>query len=241
MARTDTHITETRSREIFEASLTRFSSSKHAQGDLLFRGITERDYGMDGQVELFDHGKPTGRIAMIQIKATETNIEKLKNSDDVSCSGISESSKCYCNQNRVPVILVYCSISEEKYYYIDLQSAFTGINEKERPNTVKIPIENNSDDLTRFVDIINQYYNSDDRDNLECIPTDLWFINRYLSSSYSGVDPWDEPFTIMITGYSNKKLRLIWSNVVLVNDRKVMVDTPLTLTLNNIRTHCRFS
>ena len=164
MARTSTHVTETISRQIFASVITSFSSPSHPRGDLLFREISERDYGIDGQVELFDHGEPTGRIAMIQLKGTEKEIPKLKSEDVVSCHGISKSNLSYCRQKNVPVILVYCSNLEEKFYYIDLQSVF-----QERikaiadsfSGTVRIPIDNNSDNLKRLLEIINSYYEQD--------------------------------------------------------------------------------
>ena len=124
MSRTDSHVTETESRQLFESALTQFSNDSIQRGDLLFRKIDERDYGIDGQVELFNHGEPTGRFAMIQLKGTEKVIEKLKTVDAVSCSGISKSNLSYCRQNNVPVILVYCSTADGKFYYIDLQSVY---------------------------------------------------------------------------------------------------------------------
>ncbi len=161
MSRTDSHVTETESRQLFESALTRFSNDSIQRGDLLFRKIDERDYGIDGQVELFNHGEPTGRFAMIQLKGTEKVIEKLKTVDAVSCSGISKSNLSYCRQNNVPVILVYCSTADGKFYYIDLQSVYKNkipeIGDRES-GTVRIPMVNNSDNLGRFVDIINSYY-----------------------------------------------------------------------------------
>ena len=161
MARISTHITETKSKNIFSSIITGFSSPEHSCGDLLFREISERDYGVDGQVELFNHGEPTGRIAMIQLKATEKAIHRLKNAAAVSCHGISKSNLSYCRQRNVPVILVYCSNCEGKFYYIDLQSVFQERIEAIADNfsgTVRIPVSNNSDDLSVFVKIINSYY-----------------------------------------------------------------------------------
>lgn len=167
MSRTNTHITETESRQIFASALTRFSNETTRKGDLLFREISERDYGIDGEVELFNQGVATGRFAMVQLKSTEKIINKLKTADAVSCSGISKSNLSYCRQNNVPVILVYCSTVDGKFYYIDLQSVFKDkipeIADK-GSGTVRIPVDNNSDDLSRFVSIINSYYDVNDRD-----------------------------------------------------------------------------
>lgn len=163
MARTSTHVIETESRLIFESKITHYSNDEKgiAEGDLLFRFITERDYGIDGDVELFEKGEETGRIARVQIKGTGKRIEKLKTDDAVSCSHISKANLGCCRQNNLPVILVYCSVCDKEFYYIDLQSVFQYKIDEIADNfsgTVRIPIVNNSRDLTKFVDIINSYY-----------------------------------------------------------------------------------
>ena len=170
MSRTDNHITETKSKQIFATATTGFSDDQYDEGDLLFREQTERDYGIDGEIELFQHGDATGRIAKIQLKGTEKTIDKLKTVDAVSCSGISKSNLSYCRQKNYPVMLVYVSTADDKFYYIDLQSVFKNkipkIGDKES-GTVRIPIVNSSDNLRRFVDIINSYYEeSDDSDRI---------------------------------------------------------------------------
>lgn len=170
MSRTENHITETKSRQIFAAAMTGFRDDQYNEGDLLFREQTERDYGIDGEIELFQHGQATGRIAKVQIKGTGKTIEKLKTVDAVSCSGISKSNLSYCRQKNYPVMLVYVSTADGKFYFIDLQSVFKDkipeIGDKES-GTIRIPIINSSDDLRRFVDIINSYYEeSDDSDQI---------------------------------------------------------------------------
>lgn len=170
MSRTDNHVTETKSRQIFAAATTEFCDNQYAEGDLLFREQTERDYGIDGEIELFQQGEATGRIAKVQIKGTEKKIEKLKTVDAVSCSGISKSNLSYCRQKNYPVMLVYVSTADGKFYFIDLQSVFKDkipeIGDKES-GTVRIPIVNNSDNLRQFVDIINSYYvELDDSDRI---------------------------------------------------------------------------
>lgn len=161
MPRTKSHGTETESRLIFESAITRYADVDVQQGDLLFRAITERDYGIDGQVELFSHGEPTGRIAMIQLKGTKHSIEQLKTEDAVSCSRISKSNLCYCRQKNVPVMLVYCSTEDNEFYYIDLQSVYKEKIDKlgdRQTCTVRIPVGNNSENLEHFVHIVNNYY-----------------------------------------------------------------------------------
>lgn len=163
MPRMSSHITETRSRQIFEQAVTEFQCEELELecGDVMFRQMTERDYGIDGMVELFRYGAPTGRSAYIQLKGTEKRIEKLKRSEEVSCAGISRSNLMYCRQNNIPVMLVYVSTVDGKFYYLDLQSVYQHkLEELEdgKTVTVRIPASNNSDELKRFFEIVNQYY-----------------------------------------------------------------------------------
>ena len=74
MKRASTHIIETKSTDIFRAKVNGF----YQNGDALFRDITERDYGIDGLVELFEDGCPSGEIALVQIKGKEDTIIPLK-------------------------------------------------------------------------------------------------------------------------------------------------------------------
>lgn len=163
MARTKTHKTETATKLIFEEALSNFSDSSLniSEGDLLFRDIDERDYGVDGEVEIFKDGEVTGKLARIQIKGTEKEIVSLKKSDFVSCSGVSKSSLGYCRTRNIPFMLVYVSKKDRKFYYCDLQSVYQDALSKigdGKSITIRIPISNSSDHLERFVEIINDYY-----------------------------------------------------------------------------------
>lgn len=86
-SRVNTHIIETRSKDHIRKVI-------NSTGMALFRDITERDYGIDAIIELFDDGSPTGKIALVQIKGTEKNIVPLKRSNAISCR-ISSSNACY--------------------------------------------------------------------------------------------------------------------------------------------------
>lgn len=171
MPRIPTHITETKSRQIFERAITNYQCEDIdlAYGDVLFRQETERDYGVDGCVELLRYGEPTGRRAYIQLKGTEKVIERLKRSEEVSCAGISRSNLLYCRQNNIPVMLVYVSTADGKFYYLDLQSVYQEKLEEIEDGktvTVRIPVRNNSEDLKRFFEIINHYYSDKDAPGL---------------------------------------------------------------------------
>lgn len=163
MGRKSTHITETKSKLIFQNAILRFkdASLNISDGDIIFRDITERDYGIDGLIEIFENGETTGKIAHIQLKGTEKTIKKLVRSDEVSCPGITKSNFGYCRQNNVPVMLVYISVPDEFFYYVDLQPIYRTAIEAiadGKSRTVRIPYTNNSNHLHHFFEIINQYY-----------------------------------------------------------------------------------
>ena len=159
-----THARETASRDMVRVKIDSF----YKNGDALFREWSERDYGIDAVVELFDDGSPTGKIAFIQIKGTNKTIEAIKrgNLKDkvVSCKEVSESSLDYARQNRIPMILVYASMAKPHcFYYVDLQSQIEDIERRKKGKqlsyTVHIPIENYAEsDLSGFFALINSYY-----------------------------------------------------------------------------------
>ena len=163
-----THVIETNSRLVFEKAMASYGGNDAMNvNHAVFRQLTERDYGVDGQVELFDNDDmPTGRIAYIQLKGTAKPIEKLKRSEEVSCADISKSNIAYCQQRNVPVMLVYISVCDEDFYFIDLQSVYKSALNTIGDNasgTVRIPLINYSDNLDKFFEIINHYYDAPEK------------------------------------------------------------------------------
>lgn len=138
--------------------------SFYEDGSSLYRNLSGRDYGVDGIVELFDNGIPTGKIAFIQIKGTEKPIEKLKRTPDFISCKISTSNACYVFQHNIPVILIYVNTKEKKdFYFIELQQVINEINikklETQKDITVRIPIKNCVTTMEKVFEIINKYYN----------------------------------------------------------------------------------
>ena len=151
MPRMNQHRTETISRAIFSKLTAVYSN---AGTTLLFRELSEQDYGVDGLLEIFENGNPTGKSAYIQLKSTENIIQKLVNSDEVSCPGISKSNLYYCKQDNIPIILVYISTANEEFYFKDIGNLKI---KSDGTITVRISIRNN--DLALMVHTINSYYN----------------------------------------------------------------------------------
>lgn len=161
MARTDPHVVETRSVNWFRTKVADF----YENGDALYRGLSERDYGVDGIIELFENRMPTGKIAFVQIKATSKTITPMKRTPEfVSCS-ISSSNARYATQKNIPVILAYISLTSthKMFYFADVREVITEEHKRkmkrQKEITVKIPIENAVvDDLEPMFEVIRSYY-----------------------------------------------------------------------------------
>lgn len=150
------HNVETQSRDLVRTKIDE-------NGDALFREITERDYGIDAIVELFDNGNVTGKLALLQIKSTQKAIVPLKRGEEISCK-ISSSNAQYALQNNIPVILIYTSLQEKgNFYFANVQSILKEhihkIKRGQKSITVKIPLINSTQEsIQPFFDIINSFY-----------------------------------------------------------------------------------
>lgn len=158
-SRTDPHKIETNSRNKIQTIIDN-------HGDALFREISERDYGIDAILELFENGVPTGKFALLQLKATGKTIVPNKRTPDVSVKNISEGNIQYAMQNNIPVILIFTSTQNETgFYYANIQtivdeSTMVALEENSSSTTtLKIPQTNYIiDDISPLITIINQYY-----------------------------------------------------------------------------------
>ena len=158
MARISSHVIETRAKDCIQDRIDSFGEV----GDFLFRELSGRDYGVDGILECFDNGVPTGKIAYLQIKGTSTQLVPLKNKKVISCSGVSVSNLSYVKQNRISVILIYVSLlASRPMFFADLKEISKDItyDKNLKHVTVHIPIENCAiDDISPIVEIVNRYY-----------------------------------------------------------------------------------
>lgn len=161
-SRINSHKIETQSRDRIRMMINNYNDC-----DALFRELSERDYGIDFIVELFENDLPTGKISFNQLKSTNDIIKKNKFSNDISCKNISVSCLNYSRQNKIPVILIYYSLKDNNnFYFIDLQSVVNDeIIKKARKNrnktiTIRIPLENNTNNgnLNNFFNLIDSYY-----------------------------------------------------------------------------------
>ena len=151
--RDNTHIIETKSKDYL-----RFQIDTYNDGMLLYRDITERDYGIDGLIEMFDNGKPTGKIAFIQIKGTQKILQPLIRTPNMISCTISSSNTYYAYQKNIPIILIYVSVSTDNFYFLELNEIGDELKEiKGETKNVHIPITS-KDNIEEICKIINKYY-----------------------------------------------------------------------------------
>lgn len=154
--------------EIETVSKDNIRSIINADGRGLFRELTERDYGIDAMVEVFEEGFVTGKFGLIQCKGKKDAITPLVTCPDyVSCPGITRANIQYLEQDNTAVIVTYGSMRDRNsFYYADLKEILSD-NQIEALNsgtnntkvTVRIPIANNAEDnIDGFFEIINRYY-----------------------------------------------------------------------------------
>ena len=156
------------SHEIETVSKDNIRSIINADGRGLFRELTERDYGIDAVVEIFDEGCITGKFGLIQCKGKGDPITPLiRFPDYVSCDGITRSNIQYLGQDNSAVILTYASIRDRNnFYYAELKDIITEEQLEAMNNgpadkriTVRIPVSNNAkDNIDGFFELINRYY-----------------------------------------------------------------------------------
>ena len=166
MPRISSHVIETKTRDYIRSVIDNY----YENGDALFRELSERDYGIDGLIELFREGDPTGQIALVQIKGTSNTIQPLKSKDVVSCS-ISSSNAKYARQNNIPILLLYATITKPcGFYYIDVNDAVSNMDYskiiEQDSITIHIPTENNAlEDLEPLFEKIRNFYRRGDNHN----------------------------------------------------------------------------
>ena len=156
MSRISSHAVETKAVDSVRSKI----NSHYENGDALFRELTERDYGIDAVIELFNDGEPTGQFALIQIKGTQNAIIPLRQSECVSCR-ISSSNAKYSLQSNIPVFLIYLTVNKpDGFYYINLQGVFKGKKLSRQKNiTIHIPIKSNYlEDIEPLFEEIRQFY-----------------------------------------------------------------------------------
>ncbi len=162
--RISTHKIETDSKDYIRSRIDSF----YKNGDTLYRDISERDYGVDGFIELFENGIPTGKIAFAQIKGTKKSIVPLKRTPDFISCKITSSNAYYAFQNNIPVILIYAYIKGDKgFYFLELNKLIQEISEEQLEQqciSVKIPIKNhirNCDSMENLFNIIRGFYDKE--------------------------------------------------------------------------------
>ena len=142
--RIDSHQVETKSTDGVRMLINK-------TGNALYRDISERDYGIDAIVELFEDGSITGKISLLQVKGTANKIVPLKTCEDLISCEITSSNIEYAFQSNIPVVLIYVSLAEvEKFYYYIFESiGLIKLNDfrkkagcGQKSITVRMPVKN---------------------------------------------------------------------------------------------------
>jgi hypothetical protein len=96
------------------------------------RDIGGRDYGIDMAIEIFDQGRATGKMLLLQIKGTERDIEALDSIDfDVPVNTLK-----YSELFIVPFLLIICPVNSTPltFFYIWLQEYIKVVLNFENPD-----------------------------------------------------------------------------------------------------------
>ena len=156
--RINSHVLEDQGINIFENIVI-----EKLNNNVQFTRKNGREYGIDGEIELFDNGKVTGQIAKIQIKSKKEKIIPLKKESNlISYNKISKSNYEYAICDNILIILVYVSIEDKCFYYLDMNKYAKENKIKKQQNyyTVHIPTKQNSiNNFNGFIKIIKDYWN----------------------------------------------------------------------------------
>lgn len=112
-------------------------------GEWLVRNLDERDYGIDLTIEMFEDDKPTGKIALIQVKGRDASFPE--------CIAIPFPVKTieYSLLFSEPFFLFHTSIKDKQTYFIWIQKYVTSRLDVENSSwrsqehvTLHFPLEN---------------------------------------------------------------------------------------------------
>lgn len=109
------------------------------------RDLTGKDFGVDKIVERFQDGYATSEIMLLQIKGTETTLDRSNPKYSLETKTL-----IYAEMFTVPFVLVFCDVlNPEKCYYLWLQEYIqVRLNyenpnwRKQQTNTLYFPPEN---------------------------------------------------------------------------------------------------
>jgi hypothetical protein len=118
--------------------------------DVLVREMSDRDYGIDLALEVWDGKSPTGQFVFLQCKGKEKQI-RVKDGEVVF--GIPRKTLCYAEKFVEPFFLAYTSLEDGAVYFLWLQKYAQLRLDLQQPNwreakgkiNVKIPARNRLD------------------------------------------------------------------------------------------------
>ena len=158
--RTDSHITESDSVEIFESVMPK---------GWVVRKPSEVDYGVDFYVEICDGHSMTGQLFAVQLKGTLSPQYEAKNTY-LSFYGLKPSTLNYWYNLPVPVLFVLVDIASKECFYCNIKRYIRENFEdfsKESLTTIKIPVSQKLNVKTSNDVLVNFYQKELNRQTLE--------------------------------------------------------------------------
>lgn len=104
------HISETDSVQLLHGSLP---------ADWVFRGVTERDYGVDALIEITNNGRMTGNMLAAQVKGVRSF--RFSNKDERTFAGLRRSTYNYLLGLPIASYLFICSLADRRVYWVSLR------------------------------------------------------------------------------------------------------------------------
>jgi len=148
-----THVIESSSLKVFNNVIV---------DEWLVRELTEQDYGIDLQLEIFENSQATGKILQIQLKGSDAPSYD-KTAPFVTYYGIKSSTINYWSSLPIPVIFVFVDTNTKDCFYCNINHYIRdNYNDFKKQNlhNIKIPTSQILQ-LATSSKIINDIYNQE--------------------------------------------------------------------------------
>lgn len=148
-----THVVESSSLKVFNNVIV---------DEWLVRELTEQDYGIDLQLEIFENSQATGKILQIQLKGSDAPSYD-KTAPFVTYYGIKSSTINYWSSLPIPVIFVFVDTNTKDCFYCNINHYIRdNYNDFKKQNlhNIKIPTSQILQ-LATSSKIINDIYNQE--------------------------------------------------------------------------------
>ena len=112
MKRDRSHEIDTEAQRIFSSSLP---------SSIVFRGVGNDDYGIDGELEVFQNHESTGVLIKVQLKGTE-NANYIENNSKISFNFPMNNGEYLLEQIEIPAIIVLVDVISKAVFWVSIQN-----------------------------------------------------------------------------------------------------------------------